>query len=229
VGLTLTHNFAHEKTWISREGIITFAGRFTFANHIQVPNPINIFTAVAKSIGYDLKLSPAGRTCEQIITAVGSLQMMRLVGTRDLIRLFDQMAHEDVEVELETEGSERRRRVAKAFAPREKVLEAIRRSDGDWEIARTNHLDALIHRNILKLGIALVCDHCSHKSRFSLGNIGQEMTCPRCSSKFPFPSAGPFPTGCSQNGSVSAGGGNGGRLHGRKFWRSADFGYANLL
>ncbi len=191
VASALTHDFAHEKTWISREGIVTFAGRFTFATHIQVPNAINIFSAVAKSVGYDLKLSPAGRTCEQIIAAVGSLQMMRLVGTRDLIRLFDQMAHEDVEVEMETEGSGRRRRVAKAFAPREKVLEAIRRSNGDWEIARTNHLDALIHRNILKLGIALVCDHCSHKSWFSLEEIGQEMACPRCSSKFPFPSAGP--------------------------------------
>ena len=38
--------------------------------------------------------------------------MMRLVATHDLIRLFDRMAHEDVEVELETEGSARRRRFA---------------------------------------------------------------------------------------------------------------------
>jgi hypothetical protein len=191
VASSLTHNFVHEKTWISREGVVTFAGRFSFGTQIQLPNALNIFSAVAKSLGYELSLSAAGRTCEQIIASVGSLQMMRLVGSRDLIRLFDQMAHEDVEVELGTEGSEKRKRVAKAFAPRDKVLEAIRRSNGDWEIARTNHLDALIHKNILKLGIALVCDHCSHKSWFSLEDIGQEMVCPRCSSKFPFPSAGP--------------------------------------
>ena len=186
VASSLTHNFLHERTWISREGVVTFAGRFSHFAHIQLPNAHNIFAAVAKSVGYDLSLSPAGRTCEQIIAAVGGLEMMRLVGTRDLIRLFDQMAHEDVEVELKVEGSEKPRRVAKAFQLRGEVQKAIHRSNGDWEIARKNHLDALIHRNILKLGIALACSHCSHTSWHSLEAIGQEMTCPRCSSRFPF-------------------------------------------
>ena len=67
-------------------------------------DPINIFSSMAESLGYKLELSPAGRTCEQIIHALGSIRAMGLVarGT-ELLKFLDRLAHEDSEVELEGE------------------------------------------------------------------------------------------------------------------------------
>jgi hypothetical protein len=59
-----------------------------------VPSPINIFSSLAESVGYKLSLSPAGRTCEQIISAVGGLKMIGIV-TRspELLRFIDRRVY----------------------------------------------------------------------------------------------------------------------------------------
>ncbi len=79
VAAGLTHNFGDEKTWISREGIVVFAGDYPQMNFLRVPTALNIFGAVAESAGYTLSMSPAGRTCEQIIAGVGGIEMLGIV------------------------------------------------------------------------------------------------------------------------------------------------------
>jgi hypothetical protein len=67
-----------------------------------MPNPINIFGALAEASGFELSLSPAGRVCEQIIASFGSLMAVRTVlESKDLLRMLDRMAHEDLEIEIE--------------------------------------------------------------------------------------------------------------------------------
>ncbi len=61
----------------------------------------------AEASGYEpLPMSPAGRTCEQIIGhAVGGLGAVGVV-TRspELLRFMDRLAHEDLEVEIEEQA-----------------------------------------------------------------------------------------------------------------------------
>jgi hypothetical protein len=73
---------------------VAFVGNVSVFNYLRVPSPINIFSALAESVGYKLSLSPAGRTCEQIIAALGGLKMIG-IATRspDLLRFIDRLAH----------------------------------------------------------------------------------------------------------------------------------------
>ncbi len=79
----------------------------------------------------------------------------------------------------------------KAFALLTQAQEVMRRSNPGNEGVAEPHLAALIRRNVLKLGMALNCSKCSHKSWFSLEDLSSEMPCPRCFGEFPFPAGSP--------------------------------------
>jgi hypothetical protein len=192
VAASLTHNFGEKRTWISREGIVAFAGDLSFFSYLRVPSPINIFSSLAESVGYKLSLSPAGRTCEQIITAVGGLKMIG-IATRspELLRFIDRLAHEDLEVELENGDGTRRKKVYKSYAPLSHVLEVVRKSNPEHQSVSGPHLNALIRCNVLKLGMALRCTECLNSSWFSLESLSPTMPCPRCLARFDFPAGSP--------------------------------------
>jgi hypothetical protein len=194
VAATLTRDFGEERAWIQREGIAVLTGEFGFSSYLRVPNAHNIFASLAESLGYKLSISPAGRTCEQIISAVGGLKMLGIVArSPELLRFLDRLAHDDLEVEIETgNGGESRRRVRKAFAPLSAVQEVIQRSNEQSTFA-ARHLNALIRCNVLKLGMALPCSHCQHTSWFSLEDLAPKLSCPRCLGQFDFPSGSPPP------------------------------------
>lgn len=194
VAAGLTQNFGDEKTWISREGIVIFAGDYPGESLLRVPSALNIFGAFAESAGYSLTMSPAGRTCEQIIAAVGGLSLLGIVArSSELLSLLDRMAHEDVEVELEIEEGavRRKKRVVKEYAMLASVQEAVSRSNPGHEHFNSHHLNALLRQNVLKLGMALCCTECGHTSWFSLESLSSKLNCPRCSTEFSFPSGSP--------------------------------------
>jgi hypothetical protein len=195
VAAGLTHNFGDEKTWISREGIVVFAGDYPQWNFLRVPTALNIFGAVAESAGYTLSMSPAGKTCEQIIAGVGGIEMLGIVArSPELLGLLDKIAHEDVEVELEMEEGtvRRKKRVVKEYATLAMVQEAISRSNqGRDHFNVPRHLNALIRQNVLRIGMSLSCAQCGHTSWFSLETLASKLLCPRCSTEFSFPSGTP--------------------------------------
>lgn len=194
VAATLTHNFGEKKTWISREGIIVFAGAFSSFSFLRVPSPINIFSSLAESVGYKLSLSPAGRTCEQIISAVGGLRMIGIASrSAELVRFIDRLAHEDLEVEVENEDGSpgKRKKLYKPYAPLDHTLEVVRKSNPDHQSVSGPHLNALIRCNVLKLGMALRCTECLNTSWFSLENLSFKLPCPRCLAEFSFPEGSP--------------------------------------
>ena len=194
VAATLTREFGEMKTWISREGIVLLAGEHSFSSFLRVPSPINIFSSMAESLGYKLELSPAGRTCEQIIHALGSLRAIGLVARGpELLRFLDRLAHEDLEVELEGDEGDgtRKKKLHKGFAPLPKVIETLERVNTKRFSKSSSHLNALIRSHVLKLGMALRCVECLHTSWFSLESLKPRMSCPHCLRKFTFPSGSP--------------------------------------
>jgi hypothetical protein len=192
VAATLTRDFGDKKTWISREGIVLLAGEHSFSRFLRVPSPINIFSSLAESVGYKLSLSPAGKTCEQIIAAVGGLKMVGIVGrSPELLRFIDRLAHEDLEVPLDAEEALKRKRVYKPYALLDQVLEVVGRSNPDHQSIVGPHLNALIRSKVLKLGMALRCSECLHTSWFSLESLAPKLSCPRCLRRFNFPQGSP--------------------------------------
>ncbi|MGA7848397.1 MAG: hypothetical protein WCA13_04755 [Terriglobales bacterium] len=194
VAATLTRDFGEKKTWISREGIVVLAGEHRFSSVLRVPSPINIFSSMAESLGYKLSLSPAGRTCKQIIDAVGGLMWIGIVArSPELLKFIDRLAHEDLEVELEGEEGEagKRKKVHKGFATLPQVIETLERTNAGGLPTIGGHLNALIRSNVLKLGMALRCTECEYTSWFSLEGLAPELSCPHCLANFHFPSGSP--------------------------------------
>ena len=194
VAARLTYNFGQEKTWISREGIVAFGGSYSSMDHLRMPSPVNIFSALAEAAGFQSVLSPAGRVCEQIIASFRSLMATRSVlESPDLLKMLDRMAHEDLEVAIEEpdDEPEKRKKVKKAYAPLGEVQRVLR-LHSKLEGARLDRrLGALTRCNVLRLGMALQCDSCLHSSWFSLDDLKQTLHCPRCLSNFSFPAGVP--------------------------------------
>ena len=194
VAATLTREFGEKKTWISREGIILLAGEHSFTNYIRVPNPFNIFSSMAESLGYKLELSVAGRTLEQIVHAVSSIRAMGLVARApELLKFLDRLAHEDLEVELDVDDRDggKRKKLRKDFAPLPQVMAILEKVNSKGISKGNRHLDALVRSNVIKLGMALRCTECFHTSWFSLESLKPRMSCPHCLKIFSFPSGSP--------------------------------------
>jgi len=198
VAAKLTYNFRQEKTWISREGIVTFGGLYSGGEHLRMPSPINIFSALAEASGLQLTLSPAGRVCEQIIASFGNLMSTRTVlESKELMRMLDRMAHEDLEVEIDEPSEEqgdapkKRKKVKKAYAPLGEVQRVLRLSNQSDSGRLERQLAALTRCNVLRLGMALQCDSCQHSSWFSLEDVKLKLHCPRCLTSFSFPAGVP--------------------------------------
>jgi hypothetical protein len=186
----LIHEFEYEKVWVSREGIVTTAARFFSTRFLQSPTPLNVFSAFAKSRNLKLVLSPAGNVCEQIIKALGDIRLVGIVArSAGLLQFLNSLAHENVEVESETNT---KRKIRKAYAPYAKVLEIVsRNASGRSEIAKENFFNALVAKKILTVGLTLRCLECNHTSWHPLDSLRSTMNCPRCLSKLEFPSASP--------------------------------------
>ncbi len=194
VAAKLTRDFGEKKTWISREGIVILAGEHSFSTYLRVPSPINILSSMAESLGYKLELSPAGRTCKQIIDALGGIRAIGIVArSLELLKFIDRLAHEAEEVELEVEEGDglKRKKVHKGFASLPQVIEILERSNVGGLGTSSGHLNALVRSNVFKLGMALRCPECLHTSWFSLEDLAPRMSCPHCLRKFIFPSASP--------------------------------------
>lgn len=191
VASKLTYDFGDEKTWISREGIVAFAGDFSSRGYMRLPDAKNIFRALVESAGFDFSQSIPGRICEKIISSVGGLKMTGLFARSiEVLRFLDRMASQELEVELPLED-DKRTKVKKEFSPQSEATAAMMRAnEGKQDIADI-HLKALVRLKILKQGLALKCPECTQTSWFSIEGLTPNLTCPKCFGEFPFPEGAP--------------------------------------
>ena len=108
------------------------------------------------------------------------------------MRFLDQMAHEDVEVEVDSEdGTGKKRKLKKPYAPYSRLREAVQRSNSNHDFVVNGHIGALLRYNVLKVGMSLCCTECLHTSWFGLEDIRPTLKCPRCMAEFQFPADQP--------------------------------------
>jgi hypothetical protein len=178
-----------ESIWFSREGICTTSGAHPSSRHMRLPSSLNVFAAWAQKNGLEISISPAGRVAEQLISAVGGLQGVRMIGNEELIRVFDRMANGTLEVEVSGDDqseSERRRR-RKASIPLWQIGQLLSRANkGDAYVAE-NHLSALLRSNVLILGMEVPCSECGQTNWLALDQLDTKLKCNRCLREFDFP------------------------------------------
>jgi len=177
--------------WIGREGVTLLAGEFQRRHTLQRPSPIQIFRSWASALGFELELSASGRTAEQMARALVG-RRIRLFGHEDTLRLFDRLAHGDLELELTQDAdSSKKRRVRMASAPEAHVREVLGRVSGGDSAIVGNYLKSLIDCHALRLGMRLQCPECLEHTWFGVKELDITLTCARCLQTFPFPQSKP--------------------------------------
>jgi hypothetical protein len=182
-----------ENIWVGRDGICTTAGAYRSSRHLRLPSSSNVFAAWAQKNGLEIELSPAGRVAEQVINALGGLSGVRMIGNRELIKVFDRMANGTLEVEASGEdqsGSEKRR-LRKGSVPLWKIHQLLKRAHDDNAYISENHLTALLRSNVLILGMEVSCSECEQTTWFALDQLGTQLKCSRCLREFAFPVTAP--------------------------------------
>ena len=185
----LAGHLRDENIWVGREGICTTSGAYSSRRHLRLPSSLNIFAAWAQKNGLEIELSPAGRVAEQIISALGGLDGVRMIGNVELIKALDRMANGTLEVEVsgEDQSGGEKRRLRKGSVPLSQIQQLLRRAHDDNAYISDNHLSALLRSNVLILGLEVPCSECEQTTWFALDQLGTRLKCSRCLREFNFP------------------------------------------
>jgi hypothetical protein len=181
---TLTRQFADERIWLGREGIVTTAGESSFYRFLRAPSPINVFSAFAEDHNFTLSLSPPGQTCEQIIAALGGLRWVRCLANEGILKLLDRLAHGTLEIEVADDETNTKRRVRMESAPYSYIQEVLMRATGGKRDHAARRLSTLVRCGVLKLGMRIRCTECAQKSWHGLDQLSSTLKCPRCMRQF---------------------------------------------
>jgi len=181
--------------WVGREGICIPSGAYYTSRYLRLPSAFNVFAAWARKNALEIELSRAGRITEQVISALGGLAGVRIIGSEDLLRVLDRMANGTLdEIEAQEEqpgGAEKKRRSRKTSIPLYTLQQVlIRTHEGNSEIAG-NFLAALLQSNVLILGMEVLCSQCEETTWYALDQLREKLKCGRCLRRFDFPVARP--------------------------------------
>lgn len=181
---SLTAQFADERIWLSREGIVTTASEYSLYRFLRAPSPSNVFRAFAEDHNFAFSLSPAGQTCEQVIAALGGLRWVRLIADEGILKLLDRLAHGALEIEVEDGEATTKRRVRMESAPYSYIQEVVMRATGGDTDRAARRLSSLVRCGVLKLGMRIRCAECTQRSWYSLDGLASTLKCPRCMRQF---------------------------------------------
>jgi hypothetical protein len=188
---SLVHDFAEEKTFVSRDGIVFPAGEYSSSRFLRVPTSFNIFAALADGLGYHLSLSPGGQTAQQIIKALGGhLAFSNIIlKSEQLLKYLNRLAHEDVEVDVTNDGTNKK--IKKPYAPYKDLKRVLELTAPHDYMTSEAKLSNLVRTKVLRPGLTQECPECHHTSWYGVDDIASNFTCPRCSHGFQFPMSAP--------------------------------------
>jgi hypothetical protein len=131
------------------------------------------------------RVAGPGRTALEIIRRVDGLAGVRLIQDFQLLETIARAA------DVAPEG-ERERRFRRAISPGdlERVLQQAHAGDRQ---AITRHLRGLTAREVLRIGLLIVCPECGHTNWCAPRDLDEDLTCELCLRQFPFPQTAPYP------------------------------------
>ena len=153
---------AYRNEWrVGRNGLVKLVQQYERTEKWTVPVAQDVFTAWMKDLGYEVKISTPGLLARQIYTQLDG--SVRSLSNEQLLKLFEQMNRGN------DEGKE---------LP---VGELISRIEN---IASKNLFDYLLEKGVFRVGSKIQCPNCQRHSWYSLENIKESLTCPKCLNNF---------------------------------------------
>jgi hypothetical protein len=183
----LLSTVGHSPPTACSEGIVVRVEFPDLAQQWTLPSGTEVFSSWLRDRGYEVSVSPAGRTAEQIVSALGGPIMAALVAEPPLIRLIDRAARGLVEETSANRETHPRRRVI-GYAEINRVLREI--TDND-EARAKGRLARLLNAGVLRQGLRVSCSHCEQENWYPLEELGAALHCERCLEEFNFPRSQP--------------------------------------
>jgi hypothetical protein len=165
----------------SREGMVLPQRYKDLTEYFSLRTGRETLTEWLKQHGLTASISKAGRVAEQVIGAVKGIHGSNLLAHRETIMLLDKMAKS---IRRYQDGMEEEYQDRTVAATAWSSLMAKRAKDA-WFSNLT--LDEFVERNILKLGLAIQCSHCSNTNWYGISELGESVVCDRCRKTYAFP------------------------------------------
>lgn len=164
----------------TREGWLTFHSYDEDGHSIRLPFMRDVATAWLTAQVIEALPSAAGHVADSMLTALGGLNLCRVIGHEAALRQFDRMAHTRRQRgEGEVEDVPFRTATVDQLQP---MLRAIGTRWG-----RPATLQPFVDTGALRLSLSIQCDRCGKWNWYDLDQVGAQVTCERCLSVFPVP------------------------------------------
>lgn len=168
---------SYRKEWrVGRNGLVKLVQHYERTENWNIPVAQDVITAWMKDLGYEVQISTPGLLARQIYTQLeGSIKTL---ADEKLLQLFERMNTGNEEGK-ELHVGELKNRLGK------------------------NLLDYLLSKNVFRVGLKVQCTNCHRNSWYSLDNVKENLTCPKClnnyqaighidQGKWCYKTAGPF-------------------------------------
>ena len=177
-------NYSGERVIVGTEGW-TFVQNYKESTEtIRLQTQEEAVIGSLKRLGVEARLSEPGHIAKQVLHHLGGIWGVHLLADLETLKLLNEMAggirkRKDSEGEIE-EVFERRTR------PERKWNELIARRCQRRSLPKIG-ISHFTNRNVLRLGLATKCPHCTAENWHSLTAADYEISCERCLESYPFP------------------------------------------
>jgi hypothetical protein len=133
--------------------------------------------------GITAELSEPGRIAKQMLNSLGSLWDLKFVGSKEIIQFLDNVTMQKVERRNDVIVTEKYLG-EKTFSAKQlnKVLEGLSKKNY-IKIELSNY----VKKNVIKLGLEVLCNCCGAKNWYSLDIVDYQVRCERCLKNYDFP------------------------------------------
>lgn len=187
----LLNTTLHRKTLTDSEGIVTLVEYTKSKHYWKLPKGFSVFQAWLEEQGLKADMSIPGETTQQLIKALGGPWGTRHIADLKIIKLLDKMAHGLVETANDDEDSSEKPTARSRMESRATWWQLLMEINDSHKAVATRHLDLLIEKGVLRVGLKLECVECKQPNWYSLKDIADKIRCERCLQLFSFPSSTP--------------------------------------
>lgn len=168
----------------SREGLVLTQRFKDHGEYLELLDSRKAIAEWLKQHGVTAEISKSGRVTEQVMRSLDGFWGVGLIAHRETLIMLDNMAKS---VRKYSDGTveEFQDRTAKAT---DWTAMLARRTQDIW--SRNATLDRFVEANILKLGLAIQCKHCTNINWYSINDLNELLLCDRCRKEYPFPQGG---------------------------------------
>lgn len=147
---------------VGRNGLVKLVKHHGWTVHWDIPRAQEVFFAWLKDLGWEAKLSPPGRIAKEIFTQLEGFP--RTFANEGLLKLLEYMNNGPIN-EREIPVGEIKNRLR--------------------QIGSGNLHDYLVSKKVFRVGVKVQCPSCQRNSWFSIDDVQDHLTCPKCLNNFP--------------------------------------------